>query len=75
MKPGSSESTNGRASSVMRAEAVVVSSESGIKSLICPVCEPVDLRDRREDLPGDVSCEADRRCLEVCFGGTGMEVR
>jgi hypothetical protein len=70
MKPGSSESTNGRASSVMRAEAVVVSSESGIKSLICPVCEPVDLRDRR-----DVSCEADRRCLEVCFGGTGMEVR
>lgn len=75
MKPGSSESTNGRASSVMRAEAVGVSRESGMKFLICPVCEPVDLRDRREDLPGDVSCEADRCCLELRFGGTGMEVR
>lgn len=74
MKPGSSESTNGRANSVMRAEAVVVSSESGTKSLVCPVCEPVDLRDRREDLPGDVSCEVDRCCLEEGFGGTGMDV-
>lgn len=72
MKPGSSESTNGRASSVIRAEAVVVSIESGIKSLIC---EPVDLRDRREDLPGNVFCEVDRCCLELRFGGTGIEVR
>lgn len=37
MKPGSSELRKGRASSVIKAEAVGVSSESGIKSLTCPV--------------------------------------
>lgn len=41
----------------MSAEAVVVSRESGMKSLMVAVREPVDLRDLREDLPPDMFCD------------------
>ena len=69
MKPGSSPLPNGRASSAISAEAVAASKESGMKSLMVAVCEPVDLRGRRGDLAPDV-----RLCFELRLGGTGMEL-
>jgi hypothetical protein len=73
MKPGSSELPNGRASSDISAEAVCASSVSGIKSLICAVWEPVDLRDRREALPMEAFCE--EASFEDCLGGTEADSR
>jgi hypothetical protein len=74
MKPGSSEAPKGRANSAISAEAVWVSTESGMKSLICAVCEPVDFRERREFLAVDVFGDAVRCCFEVRFGGTEADV-
>lgn len=74
MKPGSSEAPKGRASSDISAEAVWASTESGMKSFICAVCEAVDFRERREFLAEDVFCDAVRCCFEVRFGGTEADV-
>lgn len=74
MKPGSSEAPKGRASSAISAEAVWVSIVSGMKSLICAVCEPVDLRERREFLAEELFCDAVRCCFEVRLGGTEADV-
>lgn len=73
MKPGSSELPNGRASSDISAEAICASTVSGMKSLICAVWEPVDLRDRREALPMDAFC--DEASFEDCLGGTEADSR
>jgi hypothetical protein len=66
MKPASSESTYGRASSAINADAVAISRLSGIKSFNWAVCEALDFRDAYDFLAGD-----SRDGLRCCGGLVG----
>jgi hypothetical protein len=63
MYPASSESTYGLASSASSADAVVVSTESGIRSLNWAVCDALDFR---ELLLGEAA-ETAEAALRCCF--------